>query len=85
MNAIKNIEVLLSHGETPSYSEIEAALEQALRERNFHKRAAEDLINWMSSLVTAQLCSDTVAVTDILACFIEKNVRVGRQHSNEVH
>lgn len=85
MNAIKTIEVLLSHGETPNYSEIEAALEQALRERNFHKRAEEDLINWMSSLVTARLCKDTVAVNNILDGFIEKHVTVGRQHSKEVH
>ncbi|MFZ6748545.1 hypothetical protein [Undibacterium sp. Ren11W] len=82
---LQKIESMLSTGQAPTYGDLENALAQALQERATYQTTTQDMTNWLSSLVTAHLCKDMQAIHDILACFIDKKVKIVRPLSKEVH
>ncbi|MFZ6675407.1 hypothetical protein [Undibacterium sp. Xuan67W] len=84
-NPMQKMESMLSAGQQPSYADLEEVLAQCLTERNAFESIAIDMGNWLSSLVTAHIEKDAVAIKDILDAFIKTNVKIVPKASKEIH
>ncbi|MFZ6872843.1 hypothetical protein ACO0LF_12320 [Undibacterium sp. Di27W] len=69
----------------PSYDELEAALHQALKERNAFEQTITDLAAWLGRLTHAHVTCDAIGLTSTMDAFVAERVKVVQKAENQIH
>ncbi|MDP1980502.1 hypothetical protein [Undibacterium sp.] len=83
--AMQRVASKLGAGKRPTYSEMEAALQQSLQERNAFEQATFSMEKWIFALVSAHGHKDVLAVKAILDRFVQDNPALAAQIFGVVH
>ncbi|MFZ6775823.1 hypothetical protein ACO0LD_03255 [Undibacterium sp. Ji83W] len=84
-SALQVIEEKLDTKEKPTYDELEAALLQALKERNGFRDAVKGMAGWLGRLVHAHVSLDDARVKSTLDAFMAERVQVVQAATNQIH
>lgn len=84
--AMQSLEAKLFAGIQPTSKDLENALIQALQERQQFHQAVDDMAQWLTMMVVAQMAGDTPKVTAILCDYITHRVSfIGVDASKKGH